>query len=560
MKKLLLLFVSFHFTLLIISQTIRVPEDYPTIQQAIDTAVVQGDTVLVAAGTYYENLVIEDKSLVLTSYYLLTHDSSYIAQTIIDGGNLGGSVITVINTGDSSVLICGFTLQNGTGHIVENFSYGGGLYCEYSNLELNNLKVCNNYAGNAGGGIICFHSDLYIDSIEVCNNNCEYGGGIVLSKVNAIIKNSTISNNSTEERGGGIYIIGDDIVSYYVNIYNVEVSNNTSNSNGGGIYCMYQSNVYLTDSKIINNYAEEYGGGVFVDMQSELYVQNDLISENVAVLGGGIYTKDSDIDILNSVFTYNEANSGGGLYIWGVYSDAIRIVNSSIVNNYTDYYYGGIRIIYANVYLTNSIIWDNDSIQLSFESAWFSDDTLFVSNTGLMGGEDEIINDAGVISWLEGNIDQDPLFVGSGDHPYQIDYYSPCINAGTTDTTGLNLPEFDLAGKVRIFNNRVDMGAYEWNTTVGINELISQTSILKIQTYPNPVITSTTFEYTLEHSSTVQITIYNHLGKQVNLIQQNQSSGKQQVVWNAEGLHSGVYYFRLQAGDKVASGKMVLVR
>ncbi len=92
--------------------------------------------------------------------------------------------------------------------------------------------------------------------------------------------------------------------------------------------------------------------------------------------------------------------------------------------------------------------------------------------------------------------------------------------------------------------------------TVGMDEI----DIPDIKCYPNPFSSYTTIEYTLNESSYVQISIYNHIGKQVDLIQQNQQSGKQQITWNAEGLPSGVYYFRLQAGDQVASGKMVLVR
>lgn len=77
---------------------------------------------------------------------------------------------------------------------------------------------------------------------------------------------------------------------------------------------------------------------------------------------------------------------------------------------------------------------------------------------------------------------------------------------------------------------------------------------------PNPFSTSTTIEYTLQHPSTVQIIIYNHFGEKIDVIRQQQSSGKQQVVWNAEGLPSGVYYYRIQAGDQMASEKMILLK
>ncbi len=84
-------------------------------------------------------------------------------------------------------------------------------------------------------------------------------------------------------------------------------------------------------------------------------------------------------------------------------------------------------------------------------------------------------------------------------------------------------------------------------------------NLTMINIYPNPFSNSTTLSYELQQPSSVQISIYNHLGKQFDLIHQNQSSGPQQIIWNAEGLPSGVYYFRLQTGDKIASGKMVVV-
>lgn len=78
--------------------------------------------------------------------------------------------------------------------------------------------------------------------------------------------------------------------------------------------------------------------------------------------------------------------------------------------------------------------------------------------------------------------------------------------------------------------------------------------------HPNPFSTSTTIEYHLKSPQTVTITIYNHLGKQVEVIRQQQSAGQQQIVWNAEGLPSGVYYYRIQAGEQVASGKMMFMK
>ena len=91
--------------------------------------------------------------------------------------------------------------------------------------------------------------------------------------------------------------------------------------------------------------------------------------------------------------------------------------------------------------------------------------------------------------------------------------------------------------------------------SVNENEISYQLSV-----YPNPFTTSTTIEYQLIQPSEVTLTIFNHLGEQVELIRQHQSSGKQQVFWNAEGQAPGMYFFILKAGEKVATGKMVLVK
>ena len=78
--------------------------------------------------------------------------------------------------------------------------------------------------------------------------------------------------------------------------------------------------------------------------------------------------------------------------------------------------------------------------------------------------------------------------------------------------------------------------------------------------YPNPFTTSTTVEYELKQPEKVTLTIYDYLGKQVEVIEANQSKGNQNIIWNAESLPDGIYYFRLQAGAQTANGKMLKLR
>jgi len=94
----------------------------------------------------------------------------------------------------------------------------------------------------------------------------------------------------------------------------------------------------------------------------------------------------------------------------------------------------------------------------------------------------------------------------------------------------------------------------------GFEEAKDRRSMIEIQTYPNPFTTSTTITYELLQLSTVQITIYNHLGAQIEVIEKSQPQGLQKVVWSPVNLPNGVYYIRLQVGRQVATGKMILMR
>jgi hypothetical protein len=81
------------------------------------------------------------------------------------------------------------------------------------------------------------------------------------------------------------------------------------------------------------------------------------------------------------------------------------------------------------------------------------------------------------------------------------------------------------------------------------------------QNYPNPFNPSTTIRYSMPHTSFVTLTIYNTLGQQVaQLVNEQQQAGYHDVVFRGDGLASGVYYYRIQAGDFVASKKLLLLK
>ncbi len=79
--------------------------------------------------------------------------------------------------------------------------------------------------------------------------------------------------------------------------------------------------------------------------------------------------------------------------------------------------------------------------------------------------------------------------------------------------------------------------------------------------YPNPFNATTIIRYALLRASDVTIEIYDILGRKVEtLIQGEQQAGNHQVVWDAEGQSSGIYFYRIQAGDYAETRKMVLLK
>ena len=192
---------------LLLSTTWHIKQDgtgnFTTIHEGID-ACVNSDTILVYPGTYFENLVIEEKYMTIGSLYLTTGDESYIPQTIIDGFH-NDSVIRIESVETQEVYICGFVIQNGFGFTT-------------SVLSPHKRK---------GGGFNIDAADVTILKCIIQNNRAWIGGGIYLyENVNLSFVGNSVRYNWALNKGGGIYMAGCVDISYSTEILNNIYLNN----------------------------------------------------------------------------------------------------------------------------------------------------------------------------------------------------------------------------------------------------------------------------------------------------------------------------------------------
>jgi len=102
-------------------------------------------------------------------------------------------------------------------------------------------------------------------------------------------------------------------------------------------------------------------------------------------------------------------------------------------------------------------------------------------------------------------------------------------------------------------------GEFEYSDVVEV-ELIPNEFVL-YQNYPNPFNPATTIKYALSFESKVKIVLYNSLGEQITeLVNELQSVGYQQAVWNAGNIASGVYIYTIEAVPTNKSGNFTSIK
>ena len=400
--------------------TLTVPSPlYPTIQSAINSA-SDGDTVLVAPGTYEETIDFLGKEITVES-------SGGASVTTIDASQLD-TVVYFWNGETEESILDGFTLTGGIGYfepwyeqriggaifiyqsyptirnctLVNNStdSYGGAVYTDFAHIDTVSFENCT-FANNQsprGGAIFAGRTNLVLTNCSLINNTAQYGGAIEatesgtsitqLAMTNCLIDgniatigggmrlsqkgvsqitNCVINNNEATIAG---YAGGGCIVQSQHNFVNCTFTNNKAvNGNGGAVSIASYAGASpsFTGCEFSNNIAQ-YGGAIYASNGCTSEITGCDIRDNFAnVRGGGINVEGCAI-IINAcsiignwtALNINETwHDGGGIWLGGTPSPTIA--NSLIAGN-TAVTGGGISSVNSDVVIANTTIFANKSL------------------------------------------------------------------------------------------------------------------------------------------------------------------------------------------------------
>jgi len=255
------------------NSVIRVPGNYPTIQEALDAA-GDGDTVLLCPGIFRgilnRNLDFHGKSIELTSEY----GADY---TIIDCEFDGRGIF--FQSGESeSATVSGITIKNGDTAGYRYDDYGGAIYTK--NNSAPTISHCT-FTGNSseyGGGVSCRCSSPSLSSNSVTLNSANFGGGLHCANGNIFIGECIVAKNSAIV-GGGIDCIGIDT---QICLVNCIISENISENCGGGLSSYSDSSIEIIHGVIWNNISTNGGGGIHI-VNGYADIVNSILWHNVPV-------------------------------------------------------------------------------------------------------------------------------------------------------------------------------------------------------------------------------------------------------------------------------------
>jgi len=467
--------------------------------------------------------------------------------------------------------------------------------CHISYCQLEYGRALREGEGRRGGAIYCYYSSPTITHNTIRRNSAYLSGGaIYCMESNSIISGNTFSGNIVNGgRGGAIHC-------YFSNpaiVDNVMVENRAS-SLGGAIYCYYSSP--LIERNVISGNTASNGGGIACYQYcSPAIVCNVIYGNRAGNKGGGVYFYSCDLQMRNTILWDNDSPDGPQIYIDNCY---LRVAYCDVQGGWPGWLCIDADPMFVDTYKEDfhlrwhspcidrgdQYLTDPDGTRLDIGAFYF--DQSVDAIVELYPHETPI-----VIEHQGGEVMFDGWLFNFSGHRSKADIWSYLFSPELgrygpiqlyegvripVDSLGIDemvhwvpqcAPEGDYVFVAYIgqYPSTIVDSSYFYFTKEG--EIVGVTGdwtednlpldYALFQNYPNPFNATTRINYQLPVNARVKLEVYNLLGQKVaTLVDSKQQRGYKSVVWDASEVSSGLYFYKLTAGDFTETKRMMLVK
>jgi len=489
-----------------------------------------------------------------------------------------------------------------TNCLIENNTatgFGAGLYNWQANMTVRNCT----FTGNSGPGGSGFYANSSMNNSDFLVDNCLFknnkttgtgsGGAMYNRSAIGTVKNCTFETNNGTYGGAIANYSPGTLMKYDSCLF----KSNKAAQGGGAMHTGFTASISVNHCTFQENTARV---GAALGLQNDttsLLVENSYFAANNAeIIGGAIagYTAGVNINIRNTTFDSNSADTGGAIHISEDSLDmSVLTVNNTIfAENLAFTQAAGVNVLKANANFTNCLFHGNlnlgagaggaisnnaaqghdaviNALNCTFVNnesslgagiAQFQDDSsdavlvlqnnIFYNLTGdyaVEGGTPTVTskggnlsNDltfSGLLTALNDLLVGDPVFVDENNKNFRLQAGSPAIDKGIA----AGAPAKDLDGKPR--DSKPDMGSYEYGTSA-----VGEPLPVPIRLTPNP--TTDWVQATLDNdqNAPVLVDIVALGGQVVSSVLIAPSDNNRTVRLSVENLPAGAYFMKMRVG------------